>query len=441
MSQPQDKNGGDGEKPPYGQYQFDLYAQAIIAGQKPIVTTDPNKLEQAAREAMPPEAFNYVFGGAGEQATMYANRLAFRQWKLIPRMLRPTMPRDLSVELFGKKYDTPLLMAPIGVQGAYHPDGEKGVATACASLGVPFIYSTAATTPIEDVAAAADLSLSPTTPPTSTTTTTTTTTPKLPTAPRWFQLYWPLDDAITTSLLNRARTAGCTTLVVTLDTFTMSWRPLDLDAGYLPFVRGEGNALGFSDPVFRRKFAAQNDGEAVEDNVMAASRAWLGEVFSGYAHRWEELATLRRVWGAGPIVLKGVLSVGDAEMAVRAGMDGIVVSNHGGRQLDGAVPALEMLPEIVDAVGDRLMVLYDSGVRTGADVLKALALGAKAVLVGRPVIYGLGVAGSEGARHVLAGLLADIDQSMGLAGVQNVAELNRSILRKINYGGDVKSSL
>ncbi|KAK4154030.1 FMN-dependent dehydrogenase [Chaetomidium leptoderma] len=441
MPGPQDQDGsGDGGKPPYGQYQFDLYAQAIMGGKKPIVTTDPNKLEQAAKEAMTPEAFNYVFGGAGEQATMHANRLAFRQWKLIPRMLRPTMPRDLSIKLFGKTYDTPLLMAPVGVQAAYHADGEKGVATACALLGVPYIYSTASTTPLEDVATAADLSISITT---TTDSKGSTTTPP-PTAPRWFQLYWPLDNALTASLLSRARAAGCDVLVVTLDTFTMSWRPRDLDAGYLPFATGEGNALGFSDAVFRQKFAEQFEGETVEDNVVLASRMWLGEVFSGHAHRWEDLATLRRLWGGdngGAIVLKGVLSVEDAEMAVRCGMDGIVVSNHGGRQLDGAVPSLEMLPEIVDAVGDRLTVLFDSGIRTGADVLKALALGAKGVLVGRPVIYGLGAAGSEGARHVLAGLLADVDQSMGLAGVQNVAELNRGILRRINYGGDVKSSL
>lgn len=331
-------------------------------------------------------------------------------------------------------------MAPIGVQGAYHPDGEKGVATACASLNVPFIYSTASTTPLEDVAAAADRSLTngdedaPTTTSQDDKKTTTT-------APRWFQLYWPLSDIITASLLARARAAGCTVLVVTLDTFTMSWRPLDLDGGYLPFVTGQGNALGFSDPAFRAQFAAQSGGDAVEDNPIVASRAWLAEVFSGHAHGWEDLATLRRLWGDGPIVLKGVLSVEDARMAVRCGMDGIVVSNHGGRQLDGAVPSLEVLPEIVEAVGDKLTVLFDSGIRTGVDVLKALALGAKAVFVGRPVIYGLGVAGSEGARHILAGLLADVDQSMGLAGVKNVAELNPSILRKLNYGGDVKSSL
>ncbi|KAL2018946.1 hypothetical protein VTK56DRAFT_10240 [Thermocarpiscus australiensis] len=424
------EDDSNAEKPAYGQYQFDLYAQAIIGGKKPIVTTNPNKLEEDAKKAMTPEGFNYVLGGAGEQSTVQANRLAFRQWKLIPRMLRPTLPRDLSVRLFGKTYDTPLLMAPIGVQAAYHADAEPGVAAACASLGVPFIYSTAASTPLEDVAAAADRAVSPDPAPNTT-----------KRAPRWFQLYWPLDDAITASLLRRARGAGCDALVVTLDTFTMAWRPLDLDTGYLPFAKGEGNALGFSDPVFRKKFAAQSDGEAVEDNVLAASRVWAGEVFSGRAHRWEDLATLRRLWGDGPIVLKGVLSVEDARLAVRHGMDGIIVSNHGGRQLDGAVPSLEMLPEIVDAVGDKLTVLFDSGIRTGADVMKAIALGAKAVLVGRPVIYGLGIAGSEGARHVLAGLLADLDQSMGLAGVQNVAQVDRSMLRKINYGGDVKSNL
>ncbi|AEO65819.1 uncharacterized protein THITE_2113301 [Thermothielavioides terrestris NRRL 8126] len=343
-------------------------------------------------------------------------------------------------------------MAPVGVQTAYHEDGEKGVATACASLGVPFIYSTAASTPLEAVAEAADRSLSPPEPPQDNNSNNNNNSSskddekaaepaRQPQAPRWFQLYWPLDDTITASLLSRARVAGCSVLVVTLDTFTLAWRPLDLDAGYLPFARGEGNALGFSDPVFRKKFADQSDGGAVEDSVVAASRLWASEVFSGHAHRWEDLATLRRLWGDGPIVLKGVLSVQDAEMAVRYGMNGIIVSNHGGRQLDGAVPSLEMLPEIVDAVGDRLTVLFDSGIRTGTDVMKALALGAKAVLVGRPVIYGLGAAGSEGARHVLASLLADLDQSMGLAGVQSVGDLNRAMLRRINYGGDFKPLL
>lgn len=324
-------------------------------------------------------------------------------------------------------------MAPVGVQSAYHEDAEIGVASACAELGVPFIYSTASSTALEDVATAADAAFAASSD---------TGTGR---APRWFQLYWPLSDELTASLLSRAVAAGCDALVVTLDTFTVSWRPLDLDAGYLPFATGTGNALGFSDPVFRRRFAADSGGDTPEDNPLAASRAWTSEVFSGDAHSWSDLATLRRLWaeagGAGPVLLKGVLSVDDAVLARRAGVDGIVVSNHGGRQLDGAVPALEVLPEIVDAVGADMAVLFDSGIRTGADVIKALALGARAVLVGRPVIYGLGIAGGEGAKAVLAGLLADLDQSMGLAGVQNVGELKRNILRRVQYGGDVKSSL
>ncbi|KAK3945263.1 FMN-dependent dehydrogenase [Diplogelasinospora grovesii] len=415
-----DGDEASGGRPPYSQYQLDLYSNAIIAGNKPIATTDPNKLEDAARKAMSPEGFNYVFGGAGEQSTMAANRLAFRQWKLIPRFLRPTVPRDLRIDLFGKTYDTPVLMAPVGVQSAYHPDAERGVASACADLGVPFICSTASSQNLEDVFSPESSDAAK--------------------GPRWFQLYWPLDDEITASILGRAKSVGCEVLVVTLDTFTMAWRPLDLDAGYLPFATGTGNAIGFNDPVFRRKFAERFDGDTPEDNVVMASRYWTSEAFSGHAHKWEDVQTLRKLWD-GPIVLKGILSVEDALMAARNGVDGIVVSNHGGRQLDGAVPSLEMLPEIVDAVGGRLTVLFDSGIRTGADMMKALALGAQAVLVGRPVIYGLGVAGTEGARHVLAGLLADLDQSMGLAGVQTVKELNRSILRKVNYGGDVKSSL
>ncbi|OIW34386.1 FMN-dependent alpha-hydroxy acid dehydrogenase [Coniochaeta ligniaria NRRL 30616] len=420
-------------RPPYANYQLQIYAQSLLSGDNYRVptTTDPNKLEAQAREAMDPQGFGYVHGGAGEQATMHANRLAFRQWKLVPRMLRRTAPRELRVGLFGRTYDSPVLMAPVGVQKAYHPDGEAGVAAACAALGVPFVYSTAASTSIEEVAAAADKAYVD--------------SDDYPgegaRAPRWFQLYRPRDDAITKSLLDRAKKAGCGVLVVTLDTFTLSWRPEDLDTGYLPFLKGTGCQLGFSDPVFRSRYKAESGGEEVEDNVLGASRAWIGEVFSGDGHRWEDLKELREMWGDGPILLKGICCVEDAVRARECGMDGIVVSNHGGRQLDGAVPSLEVLPEIVDAVGKDMAVLFDSGIRTGADVMKALALGARAVLVGRPVIYGLGIAGEEGARHVLAGLLADLDQSMGLAGVKSVKELNRGMLRRVNYGGDIKSSL
>lgn len=308
-------------------------------------------------------------------------------------------------------------MAPIGVQAAYHQDGELGVATACAELDVPFTLSTASTSTIEEVAAASGTS-----------------------SPRWFQLYWPQDDEITGSLLGRARANGYSVLVVTLDTFSMAWRPLDLDGSFLPFVKGQGIQNGLSDPVFRRKFAEANDGDTPEDNPLLAAQAFISEAFSGNAHSWEDLKLLRKHWD-GPIVLKGILNAEDAKLAVKYGMDGIIVSNHGGRQLDGAVPSLEMLPQIVDAVGNQTTVLFDSGIRTGADIIKALCLGAKAVMVGRPVMYGLGIAGKEGAKHVLAGLLADLDQSMGLSCLKSIVELNRSLLRGISYGGDVKSSL
>jgi lactate 2-monooxygenase len=439
MDDSKTRNDQPTSRPPYYQYQLDIYAKAIMMSQTVPTTTDPNKLESQAREAMTPDrlqGFNYVFGGAGEQSTMQSNRLAFREYKLIPHFLRPTLPRDLRVNLFGTTYDSPVLMAPVGVQEAYHPDGEKGVATSCAELGVPFIYSTASTTSIEDVTDAMDeafkswLDENESDGP-----------PTQKKAPRWFQLYRPLSQKLTHSLLDRAKKAGCTALVVTLDTFTLSWRPADLDTGYLPFVTGQGCALGFSDPVFRSQFAEASDGETPESSTIPAARAWTSEVFSGQAHSWDDLKSLREMWGSGPIILKGILSVEDAVRAKEAGMDGIIVSNHGGRQLDGSIASLEVLPEIVDAVGKDLTVLFDSGIRTGTDIIKALALGAKAVLVGRPVIYGLGIAGKEGAKHVLAGLLADFDQSMGLAGVKSVGELNRKILRRVNYGGDVKSNL
>ncbi|KAF6813958.1 FMN-dependent dehydrogenase [Colletotrichum sojae] len=409
-------DNADGVMVPYASYAVSIYQNGIIAGQLPTVTTDPNGLQEQAKKAMGKDAFGYVFGGAGELSTMDANRLAFRQWKIVPRFLRPTNPRDLRTELFGVTYDSPVLMAPIGVQGIFHEDKETGLASACAELRVPYTLSTAATSTIEEVAEASGDNH------------------------RWFQLYWPTDDEITGSLLRRARASGYNVLVVTLDTVTMAWRPVDLDSAFLPFATGTGNAVGFSDPVFRKKFAAENDGDEVEENVISASRAWISQAFPGDHHTWEDLALLKKHWD-GPIVLKGVLSVEDAKLAAQHGVSGIIVSNHGGRQLDGGVASLEMLPEIVEAVGDKITVMFDSGIRTGADIIKALALGAKAVFVGRPAIYGLGIAGKEGAKAVLAGLLADLDLTMGLSGFKSVSDLKPSILRQVRYGGDLKANL
>ncbi|KKK15048.1 hypothetical protein AOCH_002117, partial [Aspergillus ochraceoroseus] len=338
----------------YGQYQTEIYGQGALLGLKPNVTTDPRLLEKQARRTLSNRSFNYVAGGAGEKSTMDSNRLAFRQWKLIPRMLKKMDRQDLAINIFGQEYPTPLIMAPIGVQGLFHDDKETGLAEVCAEVGVPYTLSTASTSSIEDVAQANG------------------------NGKRWFQLYWPGDDAITLSLLKRARENGYTVLVVTLDTWSLAWRPADLDNAYIPFIRGVGNQVGFSDPVFRTKFEKET-GSKVEEDIVGASRAWIGGVLSTSPHSWDQISFLRKNWD-GPLVLKGIQHVDDAKLAADAGCDGIVVSNHGGRQLDGAIGSLEVLPEIVDAVGDKLTVLFDSGIRTGSDIIKALCLGAKAVL-------------------------------------------------------------
>ncbi|RAL63239.1 hypothetical protein DID88_004317 [Monilinia fructigena] len=396
--QPQSVHGAAHERK-YGAFQNEIYREGMFANNTPAVTTNPNKLEEQARSKLSATSYNYVAGGAGEGATMDANRLAFRQWKMVPRMLRPTTKRDLRVSLFGQEYESPILMAPIGVQKIFHEDKETGLSEACAELGVPYILSTASSSSIEEVAESNG-----------------------PNGHRWYQLYWPQDDEITVSLLQRAKASGYKVLVVTLDTWALSWRPADLDEGYVPFMKGV------------EKFHA-----TPEEKPFEASQEWVGDIFSGAAHTWDQIKLLKDNWD-GPIVLKGIQHPDDAREAVKAGVDGIVVSNHGGRQLDGAIGSLEMLPEISEAVGDKLTILFDSGIRTGVDVIKALSLGAKAVLVGRPAIYGLAVGGKQGAKQVLQGILADVDQSMGLAGIQNIKGCNRSTLRRVQYGGDVKAN-
>ncbi|KAE8445002.1 hypothetical protein EG329_014008 [Mollisiaceae sp. DMI_Dod_QoI] len=410
---PQSVHGTEKDRQ-YGAFQNELYRAGMFHQRLPLVTTDPRKLEGQAKSVLKPTAYNYVAGGAGERATMDANRLAFRQWKMVPRMLRPTTHRDLTINLFGETYENPILMAPIGVQSIFHEDKETGLSEVCAEIGVPYILSTASSSSIEEVANANGK------------------------GHRWYQLHWPQDDDVTISLLERAKANGYKVLVVTLDTWALAWRPADLDGAYIPFMKGVGNRTGFTDPVFREKFKKKFNADP-EEKVEEASAEWIGDVFSGAAHSWEQIALLKKHWD-GPIVLKGIQHPEDAKLAVEYGCDGIVVSNHGDRQLDGAVGSLEMLPEIVEAVGDKLTVIFDSGIRTGVDIIKALSLGAKAVFVGRPAIYGLAVGGKQGAKQVLQGILADIDQSMGLAGIVNIAGCNRSMLRRVQYGGDVKSS-
>jgi lactate 2-monooxygenase len=383
---------------PFGSYQSEIYLQGL-ADQIPAFTTDAAVLEGVARGRMEPGPFGYVSGGAGSGATVRANREAFDRWRIVPRMLTGATERDLSTTVLGTAMPAPVLLAPVGVQAIMHPDGELATARAAAALGVPMVLSTAASNTIEDVAEAnAD-------------------------GPRWFQLYWPNDNEVTISLLQRAKAAGFTALVVTVDTWTLAWRPADLDRSFLPFIRGIGTAIPFSDPAFLAGLE-----KSPEEDPQSAVLRWI-PMFTGTDKRWDQLPFLREHWD-GPILLKGIQHVDDARRAHDAGMDGIVVSNHGGRQVDGAIGSLDALPEIVAAVGDRLTVLFDSGIRTGADIVKALALGAKAVLLGRLYVYGLALDGEAGVRHAVRSVLADLDLTLGLSGHRTVADLSSDTLRR-----------
>ena len=383
--------------PPFANYQNEIYLSGL-AGQLPDLPCEPAALEELAREKLDVEPFGYVCGSAGTESTARANRAAFDRWRIVPRFLRDVSERDLSTTVLGAAFPGPVALAPVGVQGIVHPDAELAVARAAASLGVPMVLSTVSSYRMEEVAEAGGDS------------------------PRWFQLYWPRDPDVTASLLSRAEAAGFSALVVTLDTFILAWRPRDLAHAYLPFLHRMGLANYESDPAFCAGLATSPD-----EDPGAAVLHWLS-MFGDPAKTWSDLGWLREHWH-GPIVLKGVLHPDDARRAAEAGIDGVVVSNHGGRQIDGEIASLDALPDVVAAVGDRMTVLFDSGVRTGSDVVKALALGARAVLLGRPYVYGLGLAGEAGVRHVLRSLLAELDLTMALAGARCVADLTADVVR------------
>jgi lactate 2-monooxygenase len=377
----------------FGDHQLNIYVQGMFADTRPGITTDLSRLESHAAANLSDEAMGYIVPSAGSGGTTRANLAAFDRWRLVPRMLRGSVERDLSCTVLGTKMPAPVVIAPIGVQTLAHPDGELATARAAAALGLTYTHSTQASHSFEQVAAEA--------------------------GSKWYQLYWPTDRDVCLSFLDRARTNGFSVLVVTLDTPTIGWRPADLDRGFLPFLKGEGIANYLSDPAFRAKLV-----KPVEEDPTAAVMHW-AQMFPNLGLSWDDLSFLRDHW-EGPIVLKGITSVDDAKLAAEHGMDGVVVSNHGGRQVDGAVAALDALPGIADSVGDQLTVLFDSGVRTGADAVKALALGAKAVLLGRPFLYGLALAGQAGVEHVLRCLLAELDLTLALSGYANHRELNRT---------------
>jgi isopentenyl diphosphate isomerase/L-lactate dehydrogenase-like FMN-dependent dehydrogenase len=357
-------------------------------------------LEQKAKEILSPPAFDYVAGGAGGEDTVRANREAFYRRRIVPRMLRDVSQRDLSVELFGVQLLAPVILGPVGVQGILHAEGELASARAAAGLGLPFTLSTAASRPIEEVAQAAESAGN---------------------GVRWFQLYWGKNPELTASMLQRAERAGYKALVVTLDTSMLAWRERDLQHAYLPFILGQGLANYFSDPVFRSLLP-----QPPEQNPAAAIQLW-STLFSNTALTWSDISFLRKHTSV-PIILKGILHPEDAARGLDAGVDGLIVSNHGGRQVDGAIATLDALPAIVREVNEQIPVLFDGGIRRGADVFKALALGARAVLLGRLYAWGLAVAGEQGVRDVVQNLLADFDLTLALSGHTSCGALDSTAL-------------
>jgi len=363
-----------------------------VSGESPWPIA-PEEWEARAAEALEPGPFDYIAGGAGSESTMRANLEAFARRRLRPRMLTGNSERDISVEILGTTSPAPFLLAPIGVLSIAHPEGELAVARAAASTDVPIVLSSAASHSIEEVA-----EIDP---------------------PRWFQLYWVNDREVTVSLVKRAEAAGYSALVVTVDTLSLGWRDRDLRKAYLPFLSGEGCAQFFSDPVFRSRLE-----QPPEEDMLAAAARMLS-MFPNLELSWDDLAWLREQTQM-PLLVKGILTGEDGERARGCGADGIVVSNHGGRQVDGAVAALDALVEVRDAVGPEATVLMDSGIRRGADVLKALALGADAVLLGRPYAYGLAVGGQEGVEAVIRHLMAETDITLALAGGTRATDLDPS---------------
>jgi lactate 2-monooxygenase len=387
--------------PNFGDFQLEIYLGGL-AGNRPALPMTYDELARKAQAALSPEIYSYVAGGAGNEFTQDANVSAFDRYGLLPRMLRGAAERDLSIDLFGLKLPTPLLLAPVGVIGLCAQDGHGDIATAKASArtGVPMVASTLTADPMEEVAS------------------------HYGETPAFFQLYTPSDRELAASFVRRAEQAGYKAIVVTLDTQILGWRPRDLGLASFPQLRAQCLANYFSDPIFRAKLAV-----SPEEDPRAAALAWaLG--FSDASLNWDDLAWLRSLTDL-PLLIKGICHPEDVHRAIDGGVDGIYCSNHGGRQANGGAAAIDMLGSVVEAVDDRVPVIFDSGVRGGEHIVKALALGATAVGVGRPYAWGLALGGVDGIVHVLRSLLAEADLLMAVDGYRSIADLTPESLIRV----------
>jgi isopentenyl diphosphate isomerase/L-lactate dehydrogenase-like FMN-dependent dehydrogenase len=357
--------------------------------------------EERAKKVLAAGPFGYVYGAAGAGDTLKANLHAFKKYCIWPRVCSDISKRNLKISLFGKSVKFPFLLAPIGVNSILHSKAELVPAKICAELGVPYILSNVSTMSMEQVAEVMGDSL------------------------RWFQLYPPKDRELTKSFIKRAEAAGYSAIVVTVDSTLLGWRETDLRNAFLPFLSGEGMGNYFSDPIFRSKLD-----EPPEKNVRAAALKALEEG-NNQCFSWKELDFIRQQTQL-PLLIKGMTHPDDAIIAVEHGVDGIIVSNHGGRQLDGAIATLDALPSVCEAIHGSVPVLMDSGIRRGADILKAIALGATAVLIGRPYAYALAVAGELGVRQVIQNFIGETELQLAISGRSSIEEIDRSLIAEVN---------
>ncbi|TRX90361.1 hypothetical protein FHL15_008726 [Xylaria flabelliformis] len=436
MSDPNNPNINQRTTPQWGLYQRELF-WAPNEGKHPPFNTDPEKLRALAKQRLSEGGWYYASCNAGLSWTHYANRQAFYRHQIVPRMLVDTQSRDTATTIFGHRVSAPIGFAPIGINRIYHPTGELSPARVAGELNLPYCLSSAGSYSIEAVAEANDAlagSLS----------VKNASGNETGKGVRFYQLYWSPDDNVTLSILNRAAQSGYTALFLTTDTWQLAWRHNDEEIGNYAFYHEHGAGdLGLGDKGFTEQIKGLSLDAKKEPKKVGAQ--WIdGNIWHGHSFSWDRLPWLMENWhrisGGKPFVLKGLQSVADARKAVEMGVDGIVVSNHAGRQVDGAVASLDALEKIVDAVGNKTYVMYDSGIRGGADVFKALALGAKFVFIGRLWVYALGSGGEEGVRHVVKGLLADFDILMNVAGYPDLTEINRDALDSMPKGAYFPSS-
>ena len=411
--------------------QKQIYIEGL-RGRRSVIPIEYNQLRKLAEKVMSARSFAYIDGGAGQERTMAANRRALDRWQIVPRMMRDVGGRSLSASYLGQKYQTPFFLCPIGVLELANRDADIAVARAASSVGIPMLFSNQASRPMEQVTAA------------------------MGQGPRMFQLYWSKSDELVASFLRRAKDCECSAIVVTLDTTLLGWRTRDLQQGFLPFLYAMGMAQYTSDPIFQRIVAKEKLTEAAPDTgrptfqmiqalyrmakifpgstwqnfrtkkPLAAIRKFI-DIYMRPSLQWSDLASLRQMTDL-PILLKGIQHVDDAKKAIDLGVEGLIVSNHGGRQVDGAIGSLDALAKIGDAVGDQTTLLFDSGIRNGSDAFKAVALGARAVGIGRPYAFGLAVGGQDGVENVLQNIMAEFELTMALSGCRSIEEIDRNMV-------------